>query len=392
MAVEQFPVRRRPRNRRQLVLDAAGPIFNERGYHGASMEEVAAKVGITAAALYRHFPNKYALFVECANLMVDRLLEVLDDLPADASPRPLLEALAEVTVAHRASGGVYRWEARFLEADDRRALRTKFGELVNRVGDAVVGEYGGSRAGLRASAALGAIGSVTIHRTPLARQRAVDLLTDVAVRVAVVDLDRTPATASRVMVAARPDPVSRRAEILRAVIPMFAAQGFRNVGMGQIAGAVGLAPSAIYRHYPAKADILAAACLQTAATLDQAVAQALHGTSSPEESLAALAAAYVAYSFENTEFISVAEAEIVGLPPELQRPVVVAQREHMAVWEQKLLGLHPSLDSRQARTLVHAGFGVVVEAGRVLRWDDSAEHRDQVAALLLGALDVPPVP
>ena len=40
----------------------AGRVFSERGYHAASMDGNAATVGITAAALYRHFPNKYALF------------------------------------------------------------------------------------------------------------------------------------------------------------------------------------------------------------------------------------------------------------------------------------------------------------------------------------------
>ena len=69
----------RPRNRRQLIVDAAGRVFSQRGYHAASMEEIAAGVDITAAALYRHFPNKYALFAECANVMVDRLVAALRD-------------------------------------------------------------------------------------------------------------------------------------------------------------------------------------------------------------------------------------------------------------------------------------------------------------------------
>jgi hypothetical protein len=38
--------------------------------------------------------------------------------------------------------------------------------------------------------------------------------------------------------------------------------------------------------------------------------------------------------------------------------------------------------------LVHAGFGVVVEAGRRLHWQDSPEHRAAVAALFVGALDL----
>lgn len=74
----------RPRNRRQLIVEAAGRVFSERGYHRASMEEIAAGVGITAAALYRHFPNKYALFAECADVMAQGLVAALDEVPPGA--------------------------------------------------------------------------------------------------------------------------------------------------------------------------------------------------------------------------------------------------------------------------------------------------------------------
>jgi AcrR family transcriptional regulator len=389
MTVEESPVRRRPGNRRQLILDAAGPIFSERGYHGASMEEMAAKVGITATALYRHFPNKYALFAECTNLMVDRLRDVLDDLPGSATLSDLLRALAQVTFEHRASGGVYRWEARFLEAGERRDLRAKFASVVDSTAVALERDLGGSDVRLRAAAALGAIGSITLHHTPIARQRAVTTLVESALGVAAVDPGAAAPTASGVRLPAEAEPVGRRAQILWAAIPLFARHGYHHVSMEQIAGAVGLGPSGIYRHYPAKADILAAACLRTAATLEQAVTQALNEVHDPADELSALAAAYVAYRFENTALISVAEAEIVGLPPALRAPVIEAQHTHMSRWEERLAAARPQLDARQVRTLVHAGFGAVVEAGRLLRWQDTDTNRDAVTALLLGALGTP---
>ncbi len=43
-------------------------------------------------------------------------------------------------------------------------------------------------------------------------------------------------------------PPTRRAEILAAAVPLFARDGFAEVTNGQIAEAVGLTPSAIYRH------------------------------------------------------------------------------------------------------------------------------------------------
>ncbi|WP_399892620.1 TetR/AcrR family transcriptional regulator [Streptomyces sp. BBFR51] len=376
----------RPRNRKQLIVEAAGRVFSERGYHRASMEEIAAGVGITAAALYRHFPNKYALFAECADVMADGLVAALDEVPPGAPLTDVLAALARVTVAHRTSGGVYRWEARYLNREDRRRLKEKFGHLVGRVDEAVRREYPLPDEHLRAVAALGAIGSITMHRTSIAARRAEALLSASALRVAATDPAAVHEGARPVELPAQPAPRTRRAEILAAAVPLFARDGFANVTNGQIAREVGLAPSALYRHYPGKVDILAAACLQAAGLLAQWVERSLHEVTGPREAVVALAATYVAYCFEYTALNSVAEAELAGLPTDLRRPLVLAQREHIAVWEQQLRLARPELDPRQARVLVHAGFGVVVEAGRSLRWQEDLDHRDAVTALVVGAL------
>ncbi|OXM66084.1 TetR/AcrR family transcriptional regulator [Amycolatopsis vastitatis] len=378
----------RPRNRKQLIVEAGATVFSERGYHAASMEEIAAGVGITAAALYRHFPNKYALFAECANVMVDRLVAALGDVPADAALADVFAAVTRVTVAHRGTGGVYRWEARYLNAEDRRVLRGKFAHVVGRVAEAVRREYPLPGEHLRAVAALGAIGSITMHHNSIGRRRVEDLLRASALRVAATDTVTAAADARLVELPARPVPRTRRSEILEAAVPLFERDGFAAVTNGMIAEAVGLVPSALYRYFPGKADILAAACLQAAGLLAQAVEQNLRRTIGPHDALAALTATYVAYSFEHSALNSVADAEIAGLPAALRRPLVAAQREHIAVWEQHLRQARPELDARQARVLVHAGFGVVVEAGRRLRWQDSAEHRAAVAALVMSALDL----
>ncbi|MFD7814041.1 TetR/AcrR family transcriptional regulator [Streptomyces sp. NPDC059785] len=396
----------RPRNRRQLILEAAGRVFSERGYHAASMEEIAAGVGISAAALYRHFPNKYALFAECANVMVDRLAAVLGEVSSEAGPAEVLGAVTRVAVAHRASGGLYRWEARYLDHEDRRLLRVKFARVVGRVTEAVRRSHpadeavrqdrpspGGVRqdcpspdAELRAAAALGAIGSITTHHVSIAQRRAEEVLLASALRVIATDPAATVGRAHSVELPAQPVPRTRRAEILAAAVPLFARDGFAKVTNGQIAEAVGLVPSALYRHYPNKRDILVAACLQAAGLLAQAVDRSLEGVTDPHDAVVALAAAYVAYSFEHTALTSVAEAEVVGLPADLQEPLIRAQRDHIAVWEQQLRLLRPELAPRSARVLVHAGFGVVVEAGRRLRWRDTPEHRSAVTALVVGAL------
>jgi len=54
----------RVRVRRERILEAALSVFSQRGYEAASMDEIAEAVGLSKAALYGHFANKVALFLE----------------------------------------------------------------------------------------------------------------------------------------------------------------------------------------------------------------------------------------------------------------------------------------------------------------------------------------
>lgn len=82
---------------REQVLAAARVVFAERGFAGATLADVAARLGVTPAALLRHAPTKAGLFAaamapppETAPLPFDFLAEV----PGDADPRAVLRRLA----------------------------------------------------------------------------------------------------------------------------------------------------------------------------------------------------------------------------------------------------------------------------------------------------------
>lgn len=53
---------RRQRTRLELV-EGAGRVFARRGYHGASVEEIAAEAGYTTGAVYSNFKGKEDLFL-----------------------------------------------------------------------------------------------------------------------------------------------------------------------------------------------------------------------------------------------------------------------------------------------------------------------------------------
>jgi AcrR family transcriptional regulator len=52
----------KPKSRRDQILEVAARQFASHGYAGTSMRGLAEEVGISAPAIYRHFPNKLTLF------------------------------------------------------------------------------------------------------------------------------------------------------------------------------------------------------------------------------------------------------------------------------------------------------------------------------------------
>lgn len=124
-------------DQRELILAQAAALFAQRGYVGTSMNEVAAACGLSKAALYHYFRDKYALLLEIADGHVSHLdrsiTEVLTQT-RDASPTERLHRLIERIVheyadaqnAHR----VLTEDVRFLEPGDRVRVLDKQRRLV----------------------------------------------------------------------------------------------------------------------------------------------------------------------------------------------------------------------------------------------------------------------
>ena len=88
------PRRRRlaPEVRRRQVLDAAVAVFSEEGFHGASMDAVAERAGVSKPSVYAHGGTKEELFAACLRREADRLTTTM----AAASSDPAAAGDAEV--------------------------------------------------------------------------------------------------------------------------------------------------------------------------------------------------------------------------------------------------------------------------------------------------------
>lgn len=61
-------------DRRKVIERAAADVFAERGYHGASIDEIARRAGVTAPVLYDHFESKQAIHRRLLERTRDELL------------------------------------------------------------------------------------------------------------------------------------------------------------------------------------------------------------------------------------------------------------------------------------------------------------------------------
>ena len=88
------------RKMRSLLLDAASPLFRERGLSGASITDIAAAADAFPSQITYYFRTKEALFVECACRELLYLARATEQAALKArTPRDYTHALAETVTA-----------------------------------------------------------------------------------------------------------------------------------------------------------------------------------------------------------------------------------------------------------------------------------------------------
>lgn len=66
------------RKKREAVLLAAVQMFNEKGFHATSLDEVAASLGVTKPVIYYYLGNKENVLLECVRRGLDELQAATD--------------------------------------------------------------------------------------------------------------------------------------------------------------------------------------------------------------------------------------------------------------------------------------------------------------------------
>jgi AcrR family transcriptional regulator len=82
----------------QRLFRAAVEVIGEHGYHGTSTRAVAARAGLSPAAMYMHFPTKEDLLYQISKTGHELTLEVVRDAAASYDPVARVHAIVTALV------------------------------------------------------------------------------------------------------------------------------------------------------------------------------------------------------------------------------------------------------------------------------------------------------
>jgi AcrR family transcriptional regulator len=368
-------------------MDAAADLFHRAGYHRVGTGDIAAAVGITAGALYRHFGSKQELLGE---IILDKL-QRYEQVFAETADEPLEDAVRSMVgygLDHRELGILWQRESRQLPEGERDALRGRLRELARglaeRVG-ALRPELSGFRAELVAWSVIAVISSPTHSTIALPRPRHDEILTALAVSV----LWAPPAERVRAPAGPDPDPallagrVSRREALLDAAVDLFARDGFQRTKMEDIGGAVGIAAPSIYNHFSGKPEILDASITRGTQWLQMLVTQVLGSAPTAADALESLLRAYAAFALRYTGIVEVLISETPHLPEHRRQAARQAQREFVSEWVRLLAVSRPDEPEVELRITVQTVLTIINDIARVQHLHAEPALTDELVAVCL---------
>ncbi|MFD3505875.1 TetR/AcrR family transcriptional regulator [Nocardia sp. NPDC058666] len=385
-------VKRRPKNRRAQIAASSAVAFGAAGYHGVSMEDIASGLGISSAALYRHYPSKYALFREellrVGQAFTASITVPEPDLSAAQRLRHMLTGLIGATVENRTTVRLVRWEGRYLEPTDRVVLQQQQSAVLVALDEQLAvlrPELTTAELTMVSTAILGVITSIADHHAALPQRTLNKLLVTACMGLTSAGLP--PAATVSEQGARAQIPASFKHELLlRKAVELFHERGYPNVSVEDIASAAGLsAASAVYRFYRGKSDILAAAFRRAADRVSGAIGPAVSSTPDSGAALGVLVDQFVADTFNERALAVVYYAEFGHVPAEERAVLRNVQRLSVQEWARLVREVRPELSAAEARFLVHAAFAMVIDLGQGFG-DDPIAGRARVGFLMRAVL------
>ena len=182
--------------------------------------------------------------------------------------------------------------------------------------------------------------------------------------------------------------MSRRDQILATAAELFAARGYHGVSVADLGAACGISGPALYKHFESKQAMLAEMLVSISEELLRVGRERSAAAGDPEAAVRALVAWHVEFALHHKPLIVVQDRDWASLPADARDRVRSLQRSYVDVWADRLRELHAGLDTRRARAMAHATFGLLNSTphSALLPEEEMAATLRQMA---LGALGVP---
>ncbi|HET9912964.1 MAG TPA: TetR/AcrR family transcriptional regulator [Anaerolineales bacterium] len=105
---------------REDILEAAAQVFRQKGFHGASMQDIAQAVSLQKASLYHHVSSKQEILLALLDRALELLLERISaisvqEIAADKKLRQMVQAYLQILTENTDLSAVLLFEHRSLE-------------------------------------------------------------------------------------------------------------------------------------------------------------------------------------------------------------------------------------------------------------------------------------
>jgi AcrR family transcriptional regulator len=387
------PVRRRPKDRKQQILDQAVGLFIDRGFHSVKLEDIAEAAGVTARALYRHYDNKQALLAEAIRTGQDQYQSArrLTEGEAEPTPRPLsaeLPDLISAAVASRSLTVLWQRESRYLNDGDRAEVRRRINAIVAGMRENVLLEVPGlspQHSELRAWAVSSTLTSLGRHSLTLPADELKERLYQACMAAA-----RTPPVCVlEPLDAARDEDgvlFSRYETLLAAGARLFRARGYPAVSTSEIGKGAGIAGPGLYRSFSSKQAILDALIRRLDEWWSLECIRAMRTNSEAAQRLRSLVQGHVRISLDAPDLVAVSVTELSHVSGEVRDGYLRNQSDREAVWIEQITKLVPTTTAVEGRLLVAAAISFIEDVARTWHLTRYAGVADEITAIAMSIL------
>lgn len=312
---EQAPAARmtpRYARKREAILHAAAQLFNQSGIKGATLSDVAGKVGLSTNSITYYYKKKEDLVVACMLRSIEVINAIIDR--AAAAPEPgervrrfigyFFERLAQIERAQAPEMMSFR-DVQALGSPHVDIIFAAYTDLFRRVRHLLAGDVPLPADRLPINARTHLLLTLTVASMRWCRRYDPDDYGLAAERMAEVLLEGLgnagarweagPLDAALMQTEAAQE--TPQDAFLRAATQLINELGYHGASVDRISARLNVTKGSFYHHNPNKEDLVSACFERSFATIRRVQAVAMEGPGSGWEKLGASARALVRYQF-----------------------------------------------------------------------------------------------